>query len=71
MESDKETMDQKIMWRFSRRMLKDSKSFVRRPQKHSRVLSKMFLTVQTEVSSFSIKQNASDIKKNVSSVHKS
>jgi hypothetical protein len=39
MESDKETMDKKLMWKSSRRMLKDANSFVRMPQKHSRALS--------------------------------
>lgn len=59
MESDKETMDQKLMWKSSRRMLKGANSFVRRPQKHSRTLSKTFLTIQAELSGLSIKHKAS------------
>lgn len=33
-------MKQKLMWKFSRRMLEDEDSFVRRPQKHRRDLNK-------------------------------
>lgn len=40
MKSDRETMDQKLMWKFSRRTLEDEDSFVRRPQKHRGDLNK-------------------------------
>lgn len=41
MKSDRETMDQKLMWKFSRRTLEDEDSFVRRPQKHRGDLNKI------------------------------
>lgn len=40
MKSDRETMEQKLMWKFTRRMLEDEDSFVRRPQRHRRDLNK-------------------------------